>query len=124
MGRVLGSLAMLAILAVSCGEGPILGDQSHEAWIHNASDTTVIWYDPGGAEYAPGGSPNFRLAPGETHHTNWLVDRTTRGRQEVRYTPKAFDDSKTLVFCRTYTWDELENIGWRIDVVKDEISCK
>lgn len=104
------AVSVLAVAGSSCG-AIVIGDPSHDVYLHNATDVPVLLYE--GARIAD--VPDARLLPSETRYTSWLVST----RSTTRRTVKALDETGQLIFCRRYDREELDRIGWRIEITRE-----
>jgi len=108
------TLLLVFVGAASCG-GVIIGDPSHVVYLHNTSDGAVLVYEVSGTDRVF----DARVAAGATKEVGWLISRTSPRKRTV----EAFDEAGVLVFCQSYSYDELEGIAWRIEIVSGQNAC-
>lgn len=120
MKRVRPALLLVAILFIeaasaSCG-GVIIGDPGHVVYLQNLSDTPVLVYEVSGTNKVLDG----RVEARQTKKTAWLVPLDSSKKRTV----EAYDDAGVLLFCRIYSFEELDRIGWRVEIVKGHNTCE
>lgn len=112
-------------------EGPIIGDcvESHDVYVHNATDITVLLYNFDYEPYYTRYDPDLRLRPGETGVMKFeyacFSQRNPERRAEQQRTstfhPVAFDENRQVIFSRGSTWEQLDHAEWEVEVVKGQI---
>ena len=111
------SIVLLSLVMSSCGLMSF-GDPARPIDLHNATGVTIILYQDAAAPKA-----NTRtVEPGATAESAWLWPITSSDRR-VRVV-KATDRSGTLLYCQAFTFGELEEISWRVEITKQSpASC-
>lgn len=105
------------LMAVSCDALP--GDNYRDIYFTNRADVPVTLYERGATStYSP-----HRIAPGETFHNQVIVPRV---RDLSRITARRRFEAKTeaddVIYCRTFTYSELESLGWRL-IIERTLAC-
>ena len=98
---------------------PIIGDQYHDVTIRNATNLPLVLYEHGRAY------PRYSesLDPGAVRQSGWLIP-CGEARHTARFAHvEAVDNTGLLIFCQSYTYDELERLGWTIEIVEDQNTC-
>ena len=119
-----GALLLLSVLLLSpllfgLSGCPIIGDQSHDVTIRNATNLPLVLYEHGRAypQYSESLDPRAVLQSG------WLVP-CGEARHTARFAHvEAADNTGQLIFCQSYTYDDLERLGWTIEVMEDQNTC-
>ena len=98
---------------------PIIGDQAHDVTIRNATNLPLVLYEHGRAY--PRDSES--LDPGAVLQSGWLIP-CGDARHTARFAHvEAVDNTGQLIFCQSYTYDDLERLGWAIEVMEDQNTC-
>ena len=107
-------------LLVACNYILPVGHASHDLDFQNATDITVLVY-----ERTPRGTTEpWRIAPGGVFEDQVIVPGTPDERRAAR--PRrieATDTSGNLVFCASYSYEDLNRIAWRIVIEKGRLAC-
>jgi hypothetical protein len=61
-----------------------------------------------------------RLGPGETRTNAWLAPLSSGDRPRL---VQARDENDNVLFCERFTFEELQAIDWRIEVISGRVSC-
>jgi hypothetical protein len=106
---------LLAFTTFGCEvgqDGPVVS-------IHNATDIKVFVLRPTWSRSSLD-LEGWYIEPGET-----LNDRWQSALRSARLKMTALDPSNRFdpIWCRVYTYGELMQLKWRVDIVKGEISC-
>ena len=123
---VISALLLLSVLLLSpllllWNSGcPIIGDQAHDVTIRNATNLPLVLYEHGRAY------PRYSesLDPGAVVQSGWLIP-CGEARHTARFAHvEAVDNTGgQLIFCQSYTYDDLEHLGWTIEIVEDQNTC-
>jgi hypothetical protein len=96
----------------------LLGDQSHTVIIHNATEQAVRLDD--GTTRSSDPSKQRTIQPGQSKEDAWLKPLTSTDPSRI---VKAYRQSDgTLIFCKSFAFEELERAGWNIEITAD-IEC-
>jgi hypothetical protein len=109
------NVLVTALMAVSCDafRGAVGGDNYRDIYYTNRADVPVLVYE----RVPPGTSPPHRVAPGGTFH-NQVIVPTGRDLSTIT-TPRRFEattESGEIIYCRTFTYEELGRLGWRLTI--------
>lgn len=103
----------LVWLCLSC---VTFGDRTRDVSLHNASSETlrVFSFDR---------DPRFviELGPGQTTRGTWRYPLKPDDQRKVRV--EADDLSGRRVFCREISYDDLQALSSRIEIVRGELAC-
>ena len=114
---VVALLVIFALPQLACGLLR-LGDASRNVDLYNATGVVIVLYENAAAPKGFVGT----LEPSATSESAWLFpieasDRRTR-------LVKATGRDGELLYCHAFTFAELERVGWRIEITKqDPPSC-
>jgi hypothetical protein len=102
-------LLAIALVGVSCI--PAFGDPTKEVFIENRTDVPLVIY-------TFDRDPRFKeeLAPGQTLRDTWRYPLSSSDRRRVRV--EADDKVGTRIFCADYSYEDLANAKWRIEVTR------
>jgi hypothetical protein len=103
-------LSMAALITV-CGRDIGLGDRGHGIYFHNATRSNVVLYELGRDNPDVG---VHRMAPDALLGSSWAVPANSSDTRTVRV--EATIDDK-LIFCRTFGWNDLDYVRWRIEII-------
>jgi len=112
------AIAPVAVLmAVSCDALP--GDNYRDIYFTNHADVSVTIYERvATSTYSP-----HRIAPGDTFHNQVLVPRVRDLSQiTARRRFEAKTESDEVIYCRTFTYAELESLSWRL-IIDRALTC-
>ena len=104
---------LLAVLSLSVALGAVVGiacfqHEDESVTYENATAVTVT--------IVSDGAELITLLPGEMNTNHFLRKQLMPDHIE------AFDQSGTLLFDRTYTWEDVEEAGWRIVITAGDIA--
>lgn len=120
-GSALRIVVLTSLSVAGCTLIPF-GDYGETVFLHNRTDVLVYVYEL--AADGSQGTPARQVAPGETLRNQWLTPRPESRSPTGTRTVEAKDEAGNVVFCRTYTYAELERGGWNIDIRRDTQGCK
>ena len=101
---------VLTAAATACG----LGDNSHDVYYRNTTGSTVLVYQTDATKGAA-----RRVAAGETLHEQWIVPPVWSGtRSGAPQLLQASTESGEHIFCHRFSFDELEKLGWVIEITR------
>lgn len=107
---------LLGGLALSVSSACVsFGDNSAEVRFHNGTEVAVNVYETDGTQKGP-----LRLIQsGDTAKNRWIIPAEYSGRiegpaRQIEATTLAGD----LLLCRRFTYEELQRLGWMIEIVK------
>jgi hypothetical protein len=110
-------LALLMVLPAACG------DATYDVEVHNATDVPIILVMTGVTRgelpELPEGPPRYGFQPGESRDFLWWGPFGSKSPATVR----AEDPSGTLIFCRRFTYAEIQQVSFRIEIVRGDIRC-
>ena len=104
-------IACVLVLGVGC-----VGDTSEVVYYHNATTVPLLVY---GADNTK--KDARRVPPGETVKDQWLVPPVWSGARPQPGGPakvQASTESGELVFCHRFTFDELAQMNWKIELTR------
>lgn len=115
-----GTFMMLLIVwaASSCGVPILHVARGHGVFLKNSTDIPVVLYELGRERRDVG---VHRLEPGQEVGSSWAIP--ARRDDPRRAKVEAEDVSGNLIFRRCYSWDDLEELSWRVEVVREIHSC-
>jgi hypothetical protein len=118
-GLVLLSVLLLSPLLFGRSGCPIIGDQAHDVTIRNATNLPLVLYEHGRAY------PRYSesLTPGAVRQSGWLVPCGEARHTATFANVEAVESTGRLIFCQSYTYDDLERLGWAIEVMEDQNTC-
>lgn len=105
---------LVAAATAACGVVTI-GDPSHVAYLHNSTNRAVLVYEVARSDRVF----DARVEADTTVKTSWLISKSSSTKRTV----EAYDEAGVLVFCRRYSYEELQRIGWRIEIVAGQNTC-
>lgn len=110
------SMVLAAALLLASCEFP--GVQGYQVQVVNKASVPVTYYvvDASDAKF-----PGVRLQPGSTQWNQWTYPRPLR--EEKLPTVSAFDDSGTPVFCKRYTFEQIKDRQYRVEIEEGVIEC-
>jgi hypothetical protein len=95
-------LLALSLALAACGS-----DAAYGVHVSNATDVPVVFYLTGTTTMKPELPPErYHLQPGETFRDSW---RAPFG-DEPPATVRAEDNNGTLLFCRRYSYKEIQEV--------------
>jgi hypothetical protein len=91
-----------------------VGDNSHKVDYHNSGAVAVLVYE------SDLDKPHARrLGPGETLHDQWLVPPVWSGKLSGQpHRLQASTESGERIFCHVFTYEELDRLGWVIEITQ------
>jgi hypothetical protein len=112
------SLAV-ALLTVTCWDGPLYGDDLYEVQIENATAAVLVVTE---MDAFPSGKPMVsRVDPGKVLLSAWR--RPREGRSNERALVRAENETGELLFCQRYTFADIKRLKHRITIHPHEIAC-
>lgn len=112
LGRHAALAILLALSATSC-----LGDLSVHVTVRNTTDESIILYE-GGRRFP---EMKVQLPPGGERQTEFMY--TQKSSTQILSQVEATDLTGTLIFCRKYTYQDVERLGGVIRIVRGELRC-
>ncbi len=110
--------ALLVSLAMLLSACRIIGDPGHGVFIHNATGARIVLYSMGGEQPAL----KETLQPDATIPTSWTIPSGPNDARQRKV--EAEDLQGRLLFCRRYTYAELDRIRWRVEIVSGQLNCE
>jgi hypothetical protein len=102
------------LLFAACGSSGLgMGDRGHGIYFHNATGQPITLYELGRDHPEVG---MHRMKPDERFGSSWAVPDNPNDKRTVRV--EAVLEDGTLVYCHIFSWDGLEQVRWRIEVVR------
>lgn len=99
------ALVLLGTISAAC-----IGDRSHDVLIKNVTDIHLTVYPYGQKE----ARFKLELGPGESMKENLLTTDTNPGGYVTIV--EAVSDDGRVVFCHRFTYGELTNLNWQVNV--------
>ena len=101
--------ALVSVLwCVAC-----IGDPSHTVTYTNSANQPLTVYEAGSSQ-------SYKtLASGQVVESAWPVSRSAEWRMRV----EARDAVGQPMFCRRYSYQDMEASNWHIDLILDPTSC-
>jgi hypothetical protein len=109
-----GGLILAAALA-ACGS-----DAAYEVRLHNATDSAVVvQVSNTTTSPQPSGGSVRRIGAGLTFTDLWWAPFGNEPPAVIR----AEDPGGTLLFCRRFTYAEIQKVAFRVEIVRGDIQC-
>jgi hypothetical protein len=99
-------------LGVACNPGT----SSHDVFLTNGTAGRLVVYE---LIRQPGLSRT--IEPGVTTKSSWPYPVGAADQRKARV--EADDASGTLVYCREFSWDELNSLSWKIVISGATMTC-
>jgi hypothetical protein len=118
--REFALLSISAIVISGCRTGMPVGDFGHGVTIMNHTSEHIIVYELG----RDNRNYETRLGPNESRRNTWLVPPPgSPSRSAKGYQVDAFDLFGAHIYCERYSYDDLQEGGWIIRIIKGHINC-
>lgn len=107
-------LLLATLVAMSCDEfrGAFPGDHARDIYFTNRADVPVVLYE----RVAEKTYSHHRVAPGATFHNQILVPPGDLSKSTSRRRFEAKTETEEVIFCRTFTYPDLDGLGWRVTI--------
>lgn len=108
-------LALVLVVVAACGS-----DAAYSVELHNATGVPIILVMSGTTRgELPDIPPRYSVQPDEIFITDWRRPYGSDPPASVR----AEDQSGTLIFCRRFTRAEIQQLGFRVEIVRGDLRC-
>ena len=105
---------VLAVVAVAMTASAACGDSFREVVLYNGTDVALEVFHNGGRDVP---ASRVEIAPGASHTAGWLWPITSDDFRSRKV--EALDDQGQLVFCRTFSYRDLQQLGWKVDIGRE-----
>lgn len=110
---------LVTVLLSSCGLVRI-GDYGADVYFRNETGDVISVYERTSDGLT---TPPRRVEPGTTFHNQWVVPPPERRSPEATRRVEATDASGNVIYCRIFTYAELDKVGWTIEIKRGEHVC-
>lgn len=104
---------LIAGLLIACE-----GVQGYQVRVVNRAPVTVLYYV---ADASDTKHPGVRLEPGSFQRNQWTYPRPFN--EHKLPTVSAFDERGEAVFCRRYTFEQVRDNGYVVEIEAGRIEC-